>query len=140
MVQNKGLIFKSVPNGWPVVGKDIAVEDRPIDLDGTEPPKDGLLIRNHYLSFDPYQRGRMRPKEVTSYSPAFDMDKPITNSAVSKVLKSSNSKYQIGDLIVTLGRYGLCTCIRPDRTNSCWQERVQRKNTLPSLGISSMLL
>jgi len=103
MVQNKGLIFKSVPSGWPVVGKDIAVEDRPIDLDATEPPKDGLLIRNYYLSFDPYQRGRMRPKEVASYSPAFDLDKPITNSAVSKVLKSSNSKYQPGDVIVTLG-------------------------------------
>lgn len=41
----------------------------------------------------------MRAPEVKSYSPPFELGKPITNSAVSKVVKSSNSKFAQGDLI-----------------------------------------
>ena len=46
-----------------------------------------------------YQRGRMRAPEATSYSPPFALGKPITNSAVSKVLKSNNSKFKEGDIV-----------------------------------------
>ena len=98
MVQNKGLIFKSVPTGWPVEGKDLTIEDREFDLDA-KPHKDGITTKNYYVSFDPYQRGRMRAPEVASYSPPFVLGKPITNSAVSKVLKSNNSKFKEGDIV-----------------------------------------
>ena len=98
MVQNKGLIFKSVPTGWPVAGKDLAIETREFDLDAS-PPKDGITTKNFYVSFDPYQRGRMRAPDKPSYSPPFELGKPITNSAVAKVLKSDNSKFQEGDVV-----------------------------------------
>ena len=98
MVQNKGLIFKSVPTDWPVEGKDLTIEDRGFDLN-VEPHKDGLTTKNYYISFDPYQRGRMRAPQVSSYSPPFELGKPITNSGVSKVLKSSNSKFNEGDIV-----------------------------------------
>ena len=98
MVQNKGLIFKSIPTDWPVEGKDLTIEDRGFDLD-TEPPKHGITTKNYYLSFDPYQRGRMRAPQVNSYAPPFELGKPITNAAVSKVLKSNNSKFKQGDIV-----------------------------------------
>lgn len=98
MVQNKGLIFKSVPTDWPVEGKDLTIEDQGFDLDA-EPDKDGITTKNYYVSFDPYQRGRMRAPEVSSYNAPFVMGKPITNSAVSKVLKSNNSKFKEGDIV-----------------------------------------
>ncbi|KAK4696388.1 hypothetical protein P7C71_g1518, partial [Lecanoromycetidae sp. Uapishka_2] len=98
MVQNKGVIFKSPPTDWPVEGKDLAVEDREFNLD-TEPPENGITTKNYYVSFDPYQRGRMRAPEVKSYSPPFELGKPITNSAVAKVLKSNTSKFQKGDIV-----------------------------------------
>ena len=98
MVQNKGLIFKSVPTDWPVEGKDLTIEDREFDLDA-EPQEDGITTKNYYISFDPYQRGRMRPPQAASYSPPFALGKPITNSAVSKVLKSNNSKFKQGDIV-----------------------------------------
>lgn len=101
MVQNKGLIFKSIPTDWPVEGKDLTIEDRGFDLDA-EPQKDGITTKNHYLSFDPYQRGRMRAPQVASYSPPFELGQPITNSAVSKVLKSNNSKFKQGDIVTGL--------------------------------------
>ena len=99
MVQNKGLIFKAIPTDWPVEGKNLAVEDRPFDLD-TEPPQNGIIVKNYYVSFDPYQRGRMRSAEQKSYSAPYMLGKPIENSAVSKVLKSNNSKFKEGDIII----------------------------------------
>lgn len=98
MVQNKGVIFKSPPVNWPVEGKDLAVENRDFDLD-SEPPKDGITTKNYYVSFDPYQRGRMRAPEAKSYSPPYELGIPITNSAVAKVLKSNTSKFQPGDIV-----------------------------------------
>ena len=98
MVQNKGLIFKNVPTGWPVPGKDLAVEARDFDLNQA-PPKNGLITKNYYASFDPYQRGRMRAPGTKSYSPPFDLGQPVTNSAVAKVLKSDNPKFKEGDII-----------------------------------------
>ena len=100
MVQNKGLIFKAIPTDWPVEGKDLSIEDRPFDLD-TEPPQNSITVKNYYVSFDPYQRGRMRAAEGTkSYNQPFPLGKPINNSAVSKVLKSNNSKFKEGDIVI----------------------------------------
>lgn len=103
MVHNKGLVFKKIPEGWPKAGEHLTIEDRPIDLESTAPPQNGLLTENFYVSFDPYQRGRMRPVEVESYSPPYELGKPITNGAVCKVLKSGTSKYKEGDVIFVNG-------------------------------------
>lgn len=99
MVQNKGLIFRKVPNGWPVEGQDLVIEDRPFDAASAEPPQDGIITKNNYVSFDPYQRGRMRDPEKESYSPPFELGKPITNSTVATIWKSSNPKFKPGDLV-----------------------------------------
>ena len=98
MVQNKGLIYRKVPNGWPVEGQDLAIEDRPFE-ESAEPPQDGIITKNNYVSFDPYQRGRMRAPEKKSYQPPFEIGKPITNSTVAIIWKSSNAKFQPGELV-----------------------------------------
>ncbi|CBX97553.1 hypothetical protein IAQ61_001234 [Plenodomus lingam] len=98
MVQNKGVIFKEVPDGWPVPGKHLVVEDRPIDLDQDLAPG-AILVKNYYASFDPYQRGRMRAPETKSYSPPFELNKPITNSSIFKVVKSNNDKFKAGETL-----------------------------------------
>ncbi|KAL8959454.1 MAG: hypothetical protein Q9193_003685 [Seirophora villosa] len=99
MVQNKGLIFKAVPKGWPVKGEHLAIEDQGFDFDA-DPPKDGITTKNFYASFDPYQRGRMAPPERKSYFPPFELGKPITNSVIAKVLKSASVKFAEGDLVI----------------------------------------
>ncbi|OAL47327.1 NAD(P)-binding protein [Pyrenochaeta sp. DS3sAY3a] len=100
MVQNKGLIFKQVPSGWPKAGQDLTIEDRPIDLDQTL-PQGALLVKNYYASFDPYQRGRMRGPEVKSYSPPFELGKPITNRSIFKVVKSNSDSFKEGEVLIT---------------------------------------
>jgi NADPH-dependent curcumin reductase CurA len=102
MVQNKGVIFKKVPSGWPKPGEDLAVETREIDLD-QKLPEGGLLVKNFYASFDPYQRGRMRAPESKSYSAPFELGKPITNRSIFKVVKSNTDQYKEGEVLITRG-------------------------------------
>lgn len=99
MTQNKTLIFKKIPTGFPVPGEHLATEDRPIDLDA-EAPKGGIVVSILYASFDPYLRGKMRESGTKSYSPAFEIDSPVTNSVVAKVLKSGSHDFKEGDLVV----------------------------------------
>ncbi|KAL1836363.1 hypothetical protein VTJ49DRAFT_5241 [Mycothermus thermophilus] len=101
MVVNKTLIFKKVPTGMPVPGEHLVIEDRGFDLEAPPPPG-GITVSILWASFDPYQRGRMRAADVKSYSPPFDLDGPITNDTVSRVLKSDSPDYKPGDIV--LGR------------------------------------
>ncbi|KAK1991924.1 zinc-binding dehydrogenase [Colletotrichum falcatum] len=95
---NKTFIFKKIPIGLPVAGEHLAVEDRPIDLNDV--PEDGLVVEVIYASFDPYQRGSMRNARVKSYRPAFELNGPILNHTVSKVLKSNTHSFAEGDLVL----------------------------------------
>jgi NADPH-dependent curcumin reductase CurA len=98
MVQNKGLIFKAVPEGYPEAGKHIAVETREFDLE-QQPPAGGFTAKTHYVSFDPYQRGRMRKPEVKSYAPPFELGKPVTNSAIVTVIQSDIGRLKPGSVL-----------------------------------------
>lgn len=98
MVQNKGLVFKEAPTHWPELGKHLVVETRDFD-ENQDPPEGGFTAKVHYVSFDPYQRGRMRKPEAKSYSPPFELDKPITNFGIVTVIKSDNPKFQAGDVV-----------------------------------------
>jgi NADPH-dependent curcumin reductase CurA len=97
--QNKTLVFKKIPTTAPVPGEHIVVEDRPIDLD--EPaPSGGLVVKVCYASYDPYLRGKMRPAHIKSYTPAFEMNGPVVNDTVSKVLKSDHPDFKEGEVVL----------------------------------------
>lgn len=103
MVQNKAFVYKAVPDGWPVPGKDLAIESTEFDLEAA-PPKNGFTSRNLYAAFDPSQRGRMRDPKVWSYSPAMEAGKPvITVTIIGKVLKSDNANFKEGDIFELWG-------------------------------------
>ncbi|KAM3458323.1 hypothetical protein MY3296_000529 [Beauveria thailandica] len=97
MAPNKTLIFKQVPKGLPVPGQDLVVENRDIDLE--TPPKGGLVLEVLEASYDPYLRGRMRDSNSKSYSAAFELNGPVSNATLSRVLKSDNPDYQQGDIV-----------------------------------------
>ena len=56
MVSNKSLIFKSVPSGYPVAGKDVVVEESQFD-ENQAAPSGGVTLKYNHFSFDPYMRG-----------------------------------------------------------------------------------
>jgi hypothetical protein len=62
-------------------------------------PADGqVLIRNAYLSVDPYMRPRMN--DVRSYVAPFTLGEAMTGGAVGRVAASRNSRYAEGDWVV----------------------------------------
>lgn len=101
MVQNKGLYFAAVPTGKPVVGEHLKFERHDFDKD-QQPPQGGATVKVNYVSFDPYQRGRMRDPETKSYSPPFELGKPVTNSGIATVIKSDSSKFKSGDVVIQM--------------------------------------
>jgi len=98
MVQNKALIYAAHPKGMPEIGTHLKIESRDFDLEQL-PPSGGITVKVHDVSFDPYQRGRMRDPSVKSYAPPFDLGKPVTNSAIVSVIKSDNSKFKPGQVL-----------------------------------------
>jgi NADPH-dependent curcumin reductase CurA len=97
MASNNTLVFKKIPDGLPISGEHLVVEDRPIDLDNV--PSGGLVMEVHSASLDPYLRTRMRDPEVPSFMTAFKINDPIVNGCVGTVLKSSTPDFVKGDLI-----------------------------------------
>ncbi|CAI6099061.1 unnamed protein product [Clonostachys chloroleuca] len=98
MTQNKTLIYKKTPTTSLVAGEHLVVEDRPIDLN-EGPPEGGLVAEVLYASFDPYLRGRMRDPSVKHYAPAFELNKPVPEFTISRVLKSDHVEFEEGSII-----------------------------------------
>jgi NADPH-dependent curcumin reductase CurA len=83
----------SRPSGWPVPG-DFAV----VEAELPDPGDGELLVRNTYLSVDPYMRGRMN--DVPSYVPPFGLGEAMTGGAVGEVVASGAAGFAPGDRVV----------------------------------------
>ncbi|OBT61006.1 hypothetical protein VE03_09727 [Pseudogymnoascus sp. 23342-1-I1] len=99
MSSNKALIFKKIPLGYLIPGEHLTVES--VSFNPSDPiPENGILIQSLFASFDPYMRGRMRGAEIKSYSPPFELNKPVHSISIAKVLRSNSAIYSEGDLII----------------------------------------
>jgi NADPH-dependent curcumin reductase CurA len=58
-----------------------------------------VLVRNRYMSVDPYMRGRMN--EGKSYIPQFELGKVLEGGAVGEVIESQASEFKAGDAVVS---------------------------------------
>ncbi len=67
------------------------------------PLADGqVLVRNLYMSVDPYMRGRMSDR--ISYVPPFEIGNPLSGGAVGEVAESRSELFAPGDIV--LNNYG----------------------------------
>lgn len=89
---NRRVIFEKRPEGW--VSEDcFRVEDAPVPELG-----DGdVLVRNIYMSVDPYMRGRMNDEK--SYTAGFALGKVMQCGAVGEVAESRNPKFEAGQIV-----------------------------------------
>jgi len=65
-----------------------------------EPGEGQALVRNAYLSVDPYMRGRMR--DVKSYVPPFQVGEVMDGGAVGQVVASKNPDLEEGDWVQSM--------------------------------------
>lgn len=72
-----------------------------------EPLQEGqVLVRNLFMSVDPYMRGRMN--EGKSYVPPFQIGKALDGGAVGEVVESRAKEFQPGDAVTS--RFGWREC------------------------------
>jgi hypothetical protein len=84
--------LKSRPQGMPT-NDNFELKD--VEL---PPLADGMIrVRNHWLSVDPYMRGRMN--DVKSYVSPFQVGEPMDGGAVGEVLESKAEGFAPGDLV-----------------------------------------
>jgi len=92
----------------PTRSREIQLASRPqghatrdnFKLVETELPEPGdgeVLVRNLFLSVDPYMRGRMN--DVPSYVPPFQIGKPLEGGAVGEVVASRAEGFAAGDFV-----------------------------------------
>ena len=68
----------------------------------TPPLEEGqVLVRHHYLSLDPYMRGRMN--DTKSYATPQVLGQTMGGSTVGEVVESQNERYKVGDKVVGMG-------------------------------------
>ena len=65
-----------------------------------DPAPGEVLVRNVYMSVDPYMRGRMN--EGKSYVPQFEIGKPLEGAAVGRVIASHDEKLPEGTFVLSM--------------------------------------
>ena len=89
---SKTILLKNRPAGKPSKSDfELVHEEDP------NPGEGEILLRSHYISVDPYLRGRMRNEE--SYIPPFKLNEPVESMVVAEVLESNNQNFQVGEFV-----------------------------------------
>jgi NADPH-dependent curcumin reductase CurA len=91
--KNREIRLKRRPQGMP------GLDDFELAETGVPTPAHGqVLVRNVYMSVDPYMRGRMVDRE--SYSPPFQIGEALSGGAVGQVASTNgNDKFKVGDYV-----------------------------------------
>jgi len=86
------IVLLNRPNGAPGE-QNFKLEEFLVPI----PNKGEVLVETHFLSLDPYMRGRM--DDATSYAAPVPIGKTMEGGIVGQVLESRSSKFQVGDFV-----------------------------------------
>jgi len=93
-MENQRIVLASRPEGW-VTPDNFRLEKGPLPKIG-----DGeVLVKNLWLSLDPYMRGRM--SDAKSYVKGVDLGEVMVGQTAGEVLESNNPAFKKGDQVLT---------------------------------------
>jgi NADPH-dependent curcumin reductase CurA len=96
MPQNRQILLDSRPQG------EARADNFKLVTGETPPLKEGeVLVRHHFLSLDPYMRGRMN--DARSYAAPQPLGQVMQGGTVGEVVESRSPKFQAGDKVVGMG-------------------------------------
>ena len=94
-ITSREIRLKSRPDGMPTAENfEVATVTLP-DLQAGE-----MVVRNLFMSVDPYMRGRMADRR--SYVPPFAIGEALTGGAVGQVVESNGGKFAVGDYVLSM--------------------------------------
>ncbi|GCF06678.1 NADP-dependent oxidoreductase [Dictyobacter arantiisoli] len=132
MAKNKQVLFASRPHGW--------VQESNFKIVEAEIPalKEGeILVKNLYLSLDPYMRGRM--STAKSYASGMELNDVMIGGTVGVVVDSKNPDFKADDHVLGyLGwqEYGISNGKGLNKVNV--SERVPASSYLGVLGMPGL--
>lgn len=104
MPVNQQILLDNRPQGEATVDNFKLVETAtPVLQDGE------VLVRHHYLSLDPYMRGRMNDSK--SYAASQALGEVMIGGTVGEVVESRHPKFQPGDQVVGMGGWQLYSVV-----------------------------
>jgi NADPH-dependent curcumin reductase len=93
---NRQILLASRPQGEPSA-ENFKLVETPV-----APLADGqVLVRHHFLSLDPYMRGRMN--DAKSYAAPQPLDQVMIGGTAGEVVESRNPQFSAGDKVVGMG-------------------------------------
>ena len=93
-MQSREIRLASRPTGLPSAANfSLATVDVPTPSDGQ------VLVRNLFMSVDPYMRGRMN--DMKSYVPPFQVGEPLEGGAVGEVIESRAPAMAVGSIVIS---------------------------------------
>lgn len=96
MPKNRQILLDNRPEGEASTSNfKLVTTDTPALRDGQ------VLVRHHYLSLDPYMRGRMN--EGKSYAQPQPLGQVMQGGTVGEVVESRHAKYAAGDKVQGMG-------------------------------------
>src|SRR6185437_5887017 len=91
---NRRVVLASRPTG-AITRENFRIEEAPIPA----PAEGEVLVRNEWLSLDPYMRGRM--SDAKSYVPPVAIDAVMVGQTVGEVVDSRHPGFHKGDKVLT---------------------------------------
>jgi NADPH-dependent curcumin reductase CurA len=103
MPQNRAWTLASFPTGW-VQEDNFKLVESPVPQ-----PKDGeVLVKNLWLSLDPYMRGRLSQQK--SYVKGVEIGEVMTGETAGEVVASKHPKFRPGDTVTAPSGWQLYGC------------------------------
>jgi NADPH-dependent curcumin reductase CurA len=128
---NKQILLASRPVG-AVVPENFRIVE-------TDPPKPGageVLVRNEWLSLDPYMRGRM--SDAKSYAKHVELGEVMTGQTVGEVVESRDDAFKAGDKVLTSLGWQLMGVAKASEIHKVDASRVPASYYLGILGMPGL--
>jgi NADPH-dependent curcumin reductase len=93
-MRNRRVLLAGRPSGW-VTEADFRIEEAPLP----EPAQGEVLVRNLWLSLDPYMRGRM--SDAKSYVKGVELGEVMVGQTAGEVVESRHPTLKAGDKVLT---------------------------------------
>jgi NADPH-dependent curcumin reductase CurA len=125
---NKRVVLASHPEGW-VTEANFRVETAP----DPKPAEGEVLVRNLWLSLDPYMRGRMSQQK--SYVKGVEIGEVMSGETAGEVLESKHPKFTPGDKVTAPSGWQLYWCGKGDLLTKVDASKVPLSYFLGCLGM-----
>ena len=93
-MRNKRVLLVGRPSGW-VTEDNFRIDEAPLP----QPAQGEVLVRNLWLSLDPYMRGRM--SDAKSYVKGVELGEVMVGQTVGEVIESRHSALRVGEKVLT---------------------------------------